>query len=211
MTADTRARIVAAAGVLFARDGIRGTGVNSIIAASGVAKATFYRHFRSKDELVAAWLESTLGPRSEDVLTAMDEAGSTAAERIDALFDSMTERLEAPDFAGYPFISAALAAPDSPPPVRDLVHRQLGEAREVFRALAVRAAAGDPDSVAAEIQLLLLGLMIRVRAEPESRAEAGTIARGAAQRLLATSGEVQEPRDALPSCGSDANLSPSTP
>src|ERR1700694_4431274 len=54
--APPRDRILAAASALFARNGIRAVGVDAIIAAAGVAKASFYRHFRSKDDLVVAWL-----------------------------------------------------------------------------------------------------------------------------------------------------------
>ncbi|WP_334173774.1 helix-turn-helix domain-containing protein, partial [Sinomonas sp.] len=52
--AGARERILGAAYWLFARRGIRDVGVDELIAASGVARATFYRHFRSKDDLVLA-------------------------------------------------------------------------------------------------------------------------------------------------------------
>jgi AcrR family transcriptional regulator len=52
-----RARILEAAGELFYREGVRATGIDAIVAASGVAKMSLYRCFPSKDALVAAWLE----------------------------------------------------------------------------------------------------------------------------------------------------------
>eukprot|EP01031_Cornospumella_fuschlensis_P009142 gene9142-11228_t len=55
-TLPARDRILVTAHDLFYRDGIRATGIDRIIAESGVAKLTFYRHFPSKDELVKAFL-----------------------------------------------------------------------------------------------------------------------------------------------------------
>ena len=54
-----RDRIVGAAAELFYRKGIRATGVDTLIEQADVAKSTFYRHFRSKDELIVAWLRSS--------------------------------------------------------------------------------------------------------------------------------------------------------
>ena len=55
--ASARDRILAAAGQLFAEQGVRATGVDALIATADVAKATFYRHFPSKDDLIVAWLQ----------------------------------------------------------------------------------------------------------------------------------------------------------
>ncbi len=52
-----RDRILEVAGPLFWREGYRAVGVDRVIAEAGVAKATFYRHFPSKDELIVAWID----------------------------------------------------------------------------------------------------------------------------------------------------------
>jgi len=182
MPSSSRDRIVTAAGELFARDGIKASGVNAIIAASGVAKATFYRQFRSKDDLVAAWLESSIAPRVDEMLAAIE--APTPAQRLDLLFDGITERLAAGNFAGFPFVSAAMELPEGPSQVRDLVQGQLADTRAVLSELATSAGAPDPEACARQVQLLLLGLLIRVRAEPGARVEAGHSARDAARLLL---------------------------
>jgi AcrR family transcriptional regulator len=184
MSDSARDRIVAAAGELFARDGIKASGVNAIIAASGVAKATFYRQFRSKDDLVAAWLESSITPRVDEMLATIEASAPTPAERLDLMFDGITERLGANDFAGFPFVSAAMELEAGPSPVRDLVQSQLADTRTVLTELAASAGAPDAEACARQVQLLLLGLLIRVRAEPDARVEAGRSARDAARRLL---------------------------
>jgi AcrR family transcriptional regulator len=56
-----REKIVAVAGGLFSREGFRAIGIDRIIAESGVAKATFYKHFPSKDDLIVAWIDKAEG------------------------------------------------------------------------------------------------------------------------------------------------------
>jgi AcrR family transcriptional regulator len=83
-----RERIIATAYELFMRRGIRGVGVDKIIALSGVAKASFYRHFPSKDDLVLA----VLARREQDwtkglVETGARQRGTTPQGRLLAIFD----------------------------------------------------------------------------------------------------------------------------
>ena len=73
----SREKIVAAAYELFARRGIRDVGVDELIRASGVAKATFYRHFRSKDEVVLAFLEQWYLERTAAIQNAIARRGTS--------------------------------------------------------------------------------------------------------------------------------------
>src|SRR5581483_8593330 len=87
-----RERILATAYELFTRRGIRSVGVNEIIASSGVAKASFYRNFRSKDDLVLA----VLARREQNWTKGLVDAGArrlgdTAQERLLAIFDVFDE------------------------------------------------------------------------------------------------------------------------
>lgn len=85
--AGARERILEAACGLFARRGIRDVGVDGLIEASGVARATFYRHFRSKDDLVLAYL----GRRNEERRSAIEAAirarAGDGAQALLAVFD----------------------------------------------------------------------------------------------------------------------------
>jgi AcrR family transcriptional regulator len=184
MASDARDRIIAGAGRLFARTGVRAAGVNAIIAEAGVAKATFYRHFQSKDAVVAAWLERRVEPRAEDMLAAIDAMAATPAERLGAFFDALTERLSSPDFVGFIFITAAMDQPEGVGPIRTYVESYMEQSRAVLRGLAAAAGAGDPDSTAESLQLITLGLLVRVRAEPRHREAAARQARHAAELLL---------------------------
>jgi AcrR family transcriptional regulator len=184
----SRERILAAASELFARDGVRASGVNAIIAASGVAKATFYRHFASKDEVVAAWLQRTVNERLTDLQeTATGYGGGPSATpevRAQRFIDAVADRIGDADFPGFPFIDAAIDLRDGPSAVRTMVEHSLAETRVALRDLAASAGVPDPDATATALQLIVLGLLVRLRAEPDSQAEAANAARDAATSLL---------------------------
>ncbi len=179
-----RGRILAAAGQLFTRDGVRATGVNAIIARSGVAKATFYRHFSSKDDVVVAWLHSQVAPSIDEVLAAIERAEPSPEERLDAFFDVLADRLADVDSADFPLVGAALHLDDAPSPVRTLVEQYLADMRTILRKLSADAGAANPDEAADALQLLVLGLLVRVRAEPDARIEAVRVTRRAARRIV---------------------------
>jgi AcrR family transcriptional regulator len=104
-----RERVLDAAYDLFARRGVRDVGVNELIAASGVAKATFYRHFPSKDDVVLAFLQ-----RREEVWTiglvaagAAQRASSPEGQLL-AIFDVFAEWFQRDDFEGCAFVKVLL-------------------------------------------------------------------------------------------------------
>jgi AcrR family transcriptional regulator len=105
-----RERILATAYELFTRRGIRGVGVDKIIASSGVAKASFYRHFASKDDLVLA----VLARREQDWTKGLVETGArlrstTPQGRLLAIFDVFDEWFTSrEDFEACSFINVLL-------------------------------------------------------------------------------------------------------
>ncbi len=187
MASDARDRIIAGAGSLFARVGVRAAGVNAIIAESGVAKATFYRHFNSKDEVVAAWVESQIDPLVDDLLLSVDALAPTPEDRFGAYFQRVMDNLAEPDFAGYVFVSAAMDLPHGPGPLRTLLEAYLEQDRRILRQLSTDAGAEHPDEIAEALQMLILGLVVRIRTEPQARVEAVQRARETGERLIAAS------------------------
>src|SRR3981189_540259 len=102
---DPRERILDTAYELFSRRGVRGVGVDEVIAHAGVAKATLYAHFPSKDDLVLAFLEQreqrwTL----EFVETEARRRGTTPEEQLLAIFDAFDEWFRRHDFEACSFI-----------------------------------------------------------------------------------------------------------
>jgi AcrR family transcriptional regulator len=184
MARNTRDRIVAAASDLFVRNGVRASGVNAIIAASGVAKATFYRHFSSKDEVVAAWLRSLADPQIEWLATRIQRSATEPSEQLGAYFDALVARTGQPGFSGFAFLDVVLGLGPEPSELHTLVDHYLEQTRNELARFAAAAGACDTARASELLQLLALGLIVRVRAEPHFLLEAGQAAREGADRLV---------------------------
>ena len=99
---EARERILASALALFYRDGIRATGVDRLIAESAVTKATFYRHFPGKNDLILAFLEH----RHARWMAWFTDALARHGGDTDALVPTLAEWLRSPDFRGCAFINS---------------------------------------------------------------------------------------------------------
>ncbi|HQR81191.1 MAG TPA: TetR/AcrR family transcriptional regulator [Actinomycetota bacterium] len=159
MSADAspaRERILDSAFRLFYARGIRAVGVDLIIAESGVAKATFYKHFPSKDDLVLAYLD-----RVDDIWTgqlreAAAAAGTDPADQLVGMFDALRSACRRPGYRGCAFINAAAeSAPGTPIHERTVAHK--AAVRAWARGLARQAGARDPKALARSLTLLLDG------------------------------------------------------
>jgi AcrR family transcriptional regulator len=123
--APAKGRILDTANVLFYEDGIRNVGVDRIISASSVTKATFYKHYRAKDNLIVEYITARHESVRADV-QRMIEAGPNAESVLRAFVDGIIAEIDSPGFRGCPFINAAAEFPDAEHPVRRVVthHRE---------------------------------------------------------------------------------------
>jgi AcrR family transcriptional regulator len=155
-----RERVLLAAADLFARHGVRAVGVDTITAAAGVAKASFYRHFRSKDELVAAWLRSD-PPRWLDVLGAEAARRSTEpGAQLEAFFDVLGEFISEAEFHGCAFLDTAAELHQPTNAVHGAIVDYLAEIEHYLRDLAAAAGLRSPAALAVELRLLVSGALI---------------------------------------------------
>lgn len=157
-TEPPRDRILTAASGLFARHGIRAVGVDAIIAAAGVAKASFYRHFRSKDDLVAAWLRDS---RTRWLHRARDETAQRSAvpsEQLLVFFDVAHDLVADPTFYGCPYLNTVAELRDAPEVVRREVIEYVDEVEGYLEGLARQAGLREPQAVAAQLRLLAAGM-----------------------------------------------------
>jgi len=155
-----RERLLTAASRLFHEVGIQATGVDALIAAAGVAKATFYRHFPSKDDLVVACLRDQRA-RWFDRVRDQAEAGGTAVDDIiRRFFDAVAEWLEAGDFRGCPYLNTSVELTDPGHPARVVVTEYLGEIEDYLSGVAARAGYRDPRQLGAELQTLVAGSIV---------------------------------------------------
>src|SRR5436305_10657910 len=104
-----RTRILDAAYDLFSRRGVRAVGIDAVIAASGVSRMTLYRHFRSKEELVIAYLERREQQWTRDWLQReVCRRTDDPRARLLAIFDVFDEWFRTPAFEGCAFINIML-------------------------------------------------------------------------------------------------------
>lgn len=123
--APAKGRILETANVLFYEDGIRNVGVDRIISASSVTKATFYKHYRAKENLIIAYISNrhaTVRANVEAIIAAAPSSELALREFIAAI----VAEIDSVGFRGCPFINAAAEFPKSDHPVRKVVtsHRE---------------------------------------------------------------------------------------
>ncbi len=155
-----RERILETAYELFSRRGVRDVGVDEVIESAGVAKATLYRHFGSKDALVIAFLEQ----REERWTLGWVEAearrrGSTPEEQLLAIFDAFDEWFQRDDFEACSFINVLLEMGSHHPTGMACV-QHLENIRSVVAGLAGEAGLRDPESFARSWHILMKGSIV---------------------------------------------------
>jgi AcrR family transcriptional regulator len=154
---DSREAVLNAAGELFNRDGLRGVGIDTIVARAGVSKATVYRHFRSRDELVIAVLRRRL----DDTRGSMDElaanADATPTSRLLRVFELLEEWCARPAFRGSVFTTAAAEFSDPKHPAWRLIQEHSQYVEGWLREQLALAGASDPAGVARRLVILVQG------------------------------------------------------
>ena len=178
---NARERILETAYELFARRGIRDVGVDEVIERAGVAKATLYRHFPSKDHLVIAFLEL----REERWTLEWVEAearrrGDTPEEQLLAIFELFDEWFHRDDFEACSFINVLLEMGPAHPTGRASV-RHLENIRTIVSRLAEEAGLRDPEAFARSWHILMKGSIVSAT---EGDAEAAQRARSMARLLI---------------------------
>jgi AcrR family transcriptional regulator len=179
-----RERILAAAGLLFAESGVARTGIDTLIDAADVAKATFYRQFPSKEALVVAWLQDDRTRWFARVRAEAEAHSAAPAEVIHHLFDAVAEWLEGEDFNGCPYLNTAVESTNPASTVSEVIRDYLAEIELELRDLVAAAGQPEPLRTAKELQALLSGsIMLGVA----NRTTAHVLtARDVVARLLAT-------------------------
>jgi AcrR family transcriptional regulator len=165
-----RSRILDAATDLIYANGIRGTSADRIIEVAGITKVTFYRHFRTKTDLVVAYLERQAELERGAFNAAKDDSDAVHALQNIARFIGMASCM--PGFRGCAFINAAAETPDPDDPVRVVVDEHRRWTRDVFAGIATDAGVADPDTTARQLMMLRDGAMVGgYLGEPEEISE----------------------------------------
>jgi AcrR family transcriptional regulator len=178
--ASARERLLAAANELFYNEGVHTVGIDRVIEQAGVAKASLYNTFGSKDELVRAYLETRRASVTQRITQAV-ERYDAPRERLLAVFEGQGELFAQPDYRGCAF---ARASAESHP--GDLAEQAAEAYRHWVRALltdlAAQAGVPEPEVLARQLHLLYDGSGQSARMDHDPAA--ATVARAAAATLL---------------------------
>lgn len=152
--AEKRQHLVAVATELFNRFGYRAVGIDQVIAESGVAKTTLYRHFQSKEDLIVAVLEGIDEGFRRAMRTYVEANAKQVEDELLATFDFLADWFAEDAFYGCPFINAAGEYGDRSSPVFHAakLHKRLMVA--YFEELARKTELAEPQQLAEEINLL---------------------------------------------------------
>jgi AcrR family transcriptional regulator len=178
-------RLVATASELFYREGVRAVGIQRVIEEAGVAKASLYAHFESKDELIAACLDQRISAWQAHVVTRLLDSTLDARGKLLALFDLQVEWIRNPEFRGCPLqsVSAEIAAPDHPAKRVLAEHRQW--LRDFLTALVTEAGLQPAAEVVGALIVLYDGAS--AAALVDGSAAMANHARWAVERLIEVS------------------------
>ncbi|QMU69400.1 TetR/AcrR family transcriptional regulator [Streptacidiphilus sp. P02-A3a] len=175
-----RARLLAAANELFYKEGVNTVGIDRVIERAGVAKATLYSAFGSKEELIRAYLAGRQDARRRQV-TEVIASHETPRAQILGIFDALGESIARPDYHGCAFVNAnAEARPGSR--IAEVTDEHRAWMREAFVDLGTAAGAADPGQLSRGLMLLYDGAAIAARLDRDLTAAAS--ARDCAALLL---------------------------
>jgi AcrR family transcriptional regulator len=154
----TRDRIISAASKLFYSEGIKGVSVDAVAERAGLTKRTLYYHFRSKDDLVAAYLQARDQPNLELFKRWFDEAEGALPAKVEAIFTNLARAARHPKWKGCGFLrtSAELANLPGHPAIRiGAAHKKKFE--QWMQQNFADAGIGSSAQLARQIVLLLDG------------------------------------------------------
>jgi AcrR family transcriptional regulator len=183
---DLREKILETASDLFYRLGVRAVGVDLVVEKAGVAKTSLYRHFRTKDDLIAAFLEREDLDfwRTWDRVAALHAKDAKA--ELDAQLGWIGERVGKQNYRGCPQINVAAEFPEADHPARKVAKAHKRELRRRLKVIAERLKVAATDELAGQLAVLINGAFVSTQLfEP---GEATPLLRHAVEALTAAAG-----------------------
>jgi AcrR family transcriptional regulator len=172
-----RERLLAAASELFYAEGVHTVGIDRVIERAGVAKASLYSTFGSKEELVRAYLRARAEARQQRI-SARIARYDHPRDRILAIFDLLGELVATPTYRGCAFINASAEGPRGETKVTQVCADSRAWLRGLFTELARDLGAADPAELGRQLVLLYDGATVAASMDrdPAAAAEARAMA-----------------------------------
>lgn len=152
-----RDRILATASELFYKNGVQAVGVDLVVARSGIAKTSLYRHFGNKDGLIAAFLEAEDADFWRQWDAIAEQHRDDPDGELRAYLDWMESRLKRPGYRGCPQLNVVAELADPKHPARRVAVDHKERMRRRLSDVAARMKLAEPDRVGAQLALALDG------------------------------------------------------
>ena len=165
-----RDALLEAACVLFYRNGIHATSIETILERAGVARQSLYQHFSSKDGLVAAFLELRDERWCGWMNTFVAQASVDPYQRVLAIYDFLADWFSQPDFNGCAFINTAAEYSDTNHPFHILAARHKARVLTAIENLCRKAGLKKPQQLSRQLALLMEGAIVTEQVSPGSGA-----------------------------------------
>lgn len=163
-----RERLLAAADELFYERGVHTVGIDTIIERAGVAKASLYSTFGSKDELIRAYLEARQEQRNARITEGL-ATFATPRDKLIGFFDLLDATFSRPSFRGCPFINATAESPAG-----SVIEQVSDVSRAWIKSLLIdlarQAGAMDPVTLGTQLAMLYDGAVVTARMDRDAAA-----------------------------------------
>lgn len=177
-----RDRLLDKACELFYKEGIQAVGIQRLIDEAGIAKASLYAHFSSKDDLVVAYLQQSDATLRELFTQKVLQAPLSPRDKLLKLFDVQSEVIAKPGYRGCPFQNAGGELADTSHPARAVAASHRAWMKGIVTDLVKEAGVERPAALAAAILVLFEGAAVTAMVEGD--AASSRHARWAAEQLI---------------------------
>lgn len=165
-----RDKILATATSLFETRGIQASGVDTIISEADIAKATLYKHFPSKNILIAAYLRDKSDKFYAWLNTSLENKKADSIDILITLCELVEQWIMTPEFHGLPFHIASVEFPDPDHPINQYSAVLAVELQGYLSKIAAKAGAKDPEALGQQLTILFEGAALVERLSPGSGA-----------------------------------------
>jgi len=155
-----RDKILETASKLFYKQGVRAVGVDLVVEKAGVAKTSLYRHFGTKDDLVAAFLEREDQNFWRQWDRVSEQHADDAKAELDAHLNWIGERVGKLNYRGCPQINVAAEFPEADHPARKVAKAHKREMRRRLTLIAERLNIASPDELGGQLSVLINGAFV---------------------------------------------------
>ncbi len=165
-----KSKIIRAAAMLFESRGINASGIDTIIAETGVAKSTLYRHFPSKDLLIIAFLRNKADTFFDWLKSGLISEEAKQNDKLTQLCELLEEWISTPELRSLPFHIATIEFPDPNHPVNQFSAVLAKELQSFLCVIAEEAKVKDPLSLGLQLTMLFEGASLVEKMSPGSGA-----------------------------------------